>query len=224
MHHQAKDETVAGGHRGDCPMWTRVLRSAEDAASGVADTIARPRLEPADQSGRTAPIFPAVEAELVGLLERELATGRGRPDDLVLCTRQGRPHQRRNLAQRGVGKAAENAGLGHTSPKDLRASFCSLAGRRGVDPIEAPQMTGHSPEVWARFYTRSFGKEQRDEARNKMLARIRRRLRRRRLDEAWDAEALVETQSNLNADVPQTMPGRAGLPTSWLPGQRDGTS
>lgn len=53
---------------------------------------------------------------------------------------------------------------------------------------------------------------------------LRRRLRRRRLDEAWDAEALVETQSNLNADVPPTMPGRAGYPTSWLPGQRDGTS
>jgi len=48
--------------------------------------------------------------------------------------------------------------------------------------------------------------------------------RRRRLDEAWDAEALVENLSSINAGVPPTMPGRAGLPTSWLPGQRDGTS
>ena len=120
-------------------------------------------------SYRTVPIFPAVEAELVRLLEHELAAGRGRPDDLVFCTRNGRPHNQRNLAQRGVGKAAKDAGLGHVTPKDLRASFCSLAGRRGVDPIEASQMTGHSPEVWARFYARSFGKAQRDEARAKML-------------------------------------------------------
>jgi len=39
----------------------------------------------------------------------------------------------------------------------------------------------------------------------RLWAWVRRRLRRRRLDEAWDAEALVETQSNLNTDVPPTM-------------------
>ena len=41
---------------------------------------------------------------------------------------------------------------------------------RGVDPIEAAQITGHSPAVWARSYARSFGKAQRDEARDRMLA------------------------------------------------------
>jgi len=41
--------------------------------------------------------------------------------------------------------------------------------RRNVDPIEAAQITGHSPEVWARHYARSFGKSQRDEARDRML-------------------------------------------------------
>ena len=52
---------------------------------------------------------------------------------------------------------------------DLRRSFCSLAGRRGVDPVEAAQITGHSPAVWAGFYARSFGKAQRDEARDRLL-------------------------------------------------------
>jgi hypothetical protein len=33
-------------------------------------------------------------------------------------------------------------------PKDLRASFCSLAGRRRVDPVEAAQLTGHLLKVW----------------------------------------------------------------------------
>ena len=61
------------------------------------------------------------------------------------------------------------AGLGKVTPKDLRASFCSLAGRRRVDPVEAAQLTGHSLNVWTRYYARSFGKAQRDEARARML-------------------------------------------------------
>jgi integrase len=62
-----------------------------------------------------------------------------------------------------------SAGLERATPHDLRRSFCSLAGRRGVDPIEAAQITGHSPAVWARFYARSFGKAPREEARRRML-------------------------------------------------------
>ena len=52
---------------------------------------------------------------------------------------------------------------------DLRRSFCSLAARRGVDPVEAAQLTGHSVAVWATFYARSFRKAQRDEARDRLL-------------------------------------------------------
>jgi hypothetical protein len=70
---------------------------------------------------------------------------------------------------RGVEAAAKAAGLGKVTPKDLRASFCSLPGRRRVDPIEASQLTGHSLNVWTRHYARRFGKEQRDEARARML-------------------------------------------------------
>jgi hypothetical protein len=67
------------------------------------------------------------------------------------------------------GIVAGAAGLGKVTPKDLRASFCSLAGRRHVDPVEAAQLTGHSLAVWARHYARSFGKAQRDEARARLL-------------------------------------------------------
>jgi hypothetical protein len=59
--------------------------------------------------------------------------------------------------------------LGKVTPKDLRTSFFSLAGRRRVDPVEAAQLTGHSLNVWDRYYARSFGKDQRDEARDRML-------------------------------------------------------
>jgi len=83
--------------------------------------------------------------------------------------RRGTPLNHRNLAVRGVEAAAIAAGLGKVTPKDLRASFCSLAGRRRVDPVEAAQLTGHSLNVWTRQYARSFGKAQRDEARDRML-------------------------------------------------------
>jgi integrase len=102
------------------------------------------------------------------LLERELAAGRGQEGDLVFATHSGKPLSLRNVA-RAVEEAAASAGHVRATPHDLRRSFCSLAGRRGVDPIEAAQITGHSPAVWARFYARSFGKAQREEARRRML-------------------------------------------------------
>jgi integrase len=127
-----------------------------------------PRLK--SQAGaRTVVLFPAVERELVRLLALELAAGRGRDTDPVLCSRRGTPLNHRNLAARGVEASAKAAGLGKVTPKDLRASFCSLAGRRRVDPVEAAQLTGHSLNVWTRYYARSFGKPQRDEARARML-------------------------------------------------------
>jgi integrase len=93
----------------------------------------------------------------------------GRDDNLVFLTRStGQPLSQRNTA-RAVAEAATAAGLGKVGPHDLRRSFCSLAGRRGVDPIEAAQITGHSPDVWARHYARSFGKARRQEARQRML-------------------------------------------------------
>lgn len=119
-------------------------------------------------SERDVPLFPAVENALAELLERELAAGRGQEADLVFVTRTGKPFSLRNVAH-AVEEAAASAGLERATPHDLRLSFCSLAGRRGVDPIEAAQITGHSPTVWARFYARSFGKAQREEARRRML-------------------------------------------------------
>jgi integrase len=120
-------------------------------------------------SERVVPLFPAVEHVLVELLAAEQEAGRGHDGDLVFLTRRGTPYEHRNVAARGVEEAARRAGLGKLTPHDLRRSFCSLAGRRGVDPVEAAQLTGHSPDVWARVYARSFGKAQRDEARSRML-------------------------------------------------------
>jgi integrase len=119
---------------------------------------------------RNVPLFPALERVLTERLAAELAAGRGQAGDFVFCTRRGQPLSQRNVAGRGVEAAAASAGLGRVTPQDLRRSFCSLAGRRGVDPVEAAAITGHSLATWTTHYARSFGKAQRDEARTRLLA------------------------------------------------------
>jgi hypothetical protein len=54
------------------------------------------------------------------------------------------------------------------TPHDLRRSFCSLAARRGVDRVAAAELTGQSLAVWATSYARSYGREQRREARERL--------------------------------------------------------
>lgn len=120
-------------------------------------------------SERDVPMMPAVERALVEHLAAGQRAGRGRDGDLVFVSRRGTPLSQRNVAVRGVEAAAKAAGLGKATPKDLRASLCSLSGRRGVDPVEAAQITGHSLAVWTKHYARSFGKPQRDEARARLL-------------------------------------------------------
>jgi Phage integrase family len=61
----------------------------------------------------------------------------------VLATRAGRPLSQRNVT-RAVEEAGKAAKLGKVTPHTLRRSFASLAARRGVDPVMAARMTGHS--------------------------------------------------------------------------------
>jgi integrase len=123
-----------------------------------------------DNSRRRVPMMPIVRESLTALLATAAAAGRDGEADLVFVTHTGRPMSQRNVAGRGVGKAASRAGLGKISPHDLRRSFCSLAGRRGIDPIIAANITGHSLATWQSAYARDFGKQHRDEAREKLLA------------------------------------------------------
>jgi len=116
----------------------------------------------------TALIFPALERVLVDHLADAQEAGRGADDDFVLATRTGRPLSQRNLA-RALAEAATSAELGHVTPQTLRRSVASLAARRGVDPVQAARMTGHSRDVWTRHYAGDYGKPQRDEARAGML-------------------------------------------------------
>jgi integrase len=133
------------------------------------DRPAKVAARKADAEAYEALIFPALERLLVERLDSESRAGRGRDDDFVLATRSGLPVSQHNLAG-AVERAAKAAGLGHVTPQTLRRSFASLAARRGVDPVQAARMTGHSLDVWMRHYAGDYGKAQRDEARARMLA------------------------------------------------------
>jgi integrase len=60
-----------------------------------------------------------------------------------------------------AGDAALSAGLGHVTPQTLRRSFASIAARRIPDPAEAAHLTGHSLDVWVRYYVGRFGPDAR---------------------------------------------------------------
>ncbi len=121
----------------------------------------------------------------------------------MLSTRTGRPLSQRNVA-RALAEAATAAGLGEVAPHDLRRSFCSLAARRGVDPVQAARMTGHSLDVFTRHYAGDYGKAQRDEARARMLAHG--------FGESVSTAVSTEVASAKTADALRTKtPPRAGL-------------
>jgi integrase len=81
----------------------------------------------------------------------------------VLATRSGLPQAQTHLAD-AVERAGSSAGLPRVTPHDLRRSYCSLAARRGVDPVQAAAMTGHALDTWTRHCAGDYGKAQRDEA------------------------------------------------------------
>ena len=91
-----------------------------------------------------------------------------RDADLVFVTRTGHPMSQRTYLL-AVSAQQRPGGLGTSRPM-IWSSFCSLAGRRGIDPIIAANITGHSLATWQSAYAKDFGKQHRDEARATLLA------------------------------------------------------
>jgi integrase len=117
----------------------------------------------------SALLLPALERELTRRLEAELAAGRGQADHYVCAMpRTGRPPHQRTLSG-AVAAAAEAAGLPRTTSHDLRRSVASIAARDIRDPAEAASMTGHSLDVWVRYYVGRFGPERRADARARLI-------------------------------------------------------
>jgi integrase len=104
--------------------------------------------------------------ELVGLLRthRRHAFERGlaRERDYVFATREGTAFNYRNVAQRGLAKAADHAGLNaEDQPRltlhDLRHTFGSHLVRQGTDVVTVCRQMGHArPSITLDVYAHEF--------------------------------------------------------------------
>jgi integrase len=75
------------------------------------------------------------------------------PDDLVFCTRTGKPHGRGNLLSRGLYPAMERAGLQRKTFHALRHTHASLWIKDGGDVVTLSKRLGHSsPQVTVTTY------------------------------------------------------------------------
>ena len=77
-------------------------------------------------------------------------------DDYVFSARKGKPVEYRNL-RRALAVAAEEAGLGHVRPHDLRHTFTSNL-LQNVDLATASRYVGHkNVQVTAKVYAHAIG-------------------------------------------------------------------
>jgi integrase len=77
-------------------------------------------------------------------------------DDLVFSARKGKPVEYRNL-RRALTVVAEEAGLGHVRPHDLRHTFTSNL-LQSVDLATASRYVGHkNVQVTAKVYAHAIG-------------------------------------------------------------------
>jgi hypothetical protein len=99
------------------------------------------------------PFLPVVEDALTKQLAAEIAAGRGKPDDFVFLTANGRTYTRQNISERGIERAGVRAGLGTGGRGHvLRHSFCTFVAESGIPPNEGAALTGHDEQTWWRSY------------------------------------------------------------------------
>jgi integrase len=103
-----------------------------------------PQATKTEAGNRTVPLVPALRRLLV---QWQLRSPRSRPNDLVVCTAEGRPVQERNV-RRALDEAKEAAGLdttaGRLSAHSLRHSFASVLATSGLAPTTLSRIVGHS--------------------------------------------------------------------------------
>jgi integrase len=156
-----------------------------DMTGGVISVRAQlSRAHRGEPARRVQPKTPAsirqvpLVAQLARILaEHRLASPSGRDDDWVFTTSRGTPHGHRNIARRGLGWAADAAGLntGEWPPlrfHDLRHTFAShLILDLGVDVAQVSRILGHaSVTITLDVYTHLF-----DDARHRREIRARMR-------------------------------------------------
>ena len=114
------------------------------------------------KTARSRRVIEAPGALVRMLREHRLASPYSRPQDLVFCTRTGRPLDHREIARAGLGRAAKAAGLsadGQRIPTfhELRHGHASAWIAAGGDLVELSARLGHrDPAITASVYAHEF--------------------------------------------------------------------
>jgi integrase len=107
-------------------------------------------------------LLPMLAEELRRHRRTAFASGRATQEDYVFQTSQGTPFNYRNVATRGLDKAAAAAGLNRDGvPRltfhDLRHTYGSHIVRQGLDPVRAARQMGHArPSITLDIYAHEF--------------------------------------------------------------------
>jgi integrase len=129
-----------------------------------------------DAARRDVVLLPQLAAILKEHRKELLAAGLYRADGYVFCTQTGAPMYCRNVAERGIGKAADRAGLNpegkpRLSAHDLRHSFASHLIRAGADVYSVSRQLGHArASVTLDVYAHEFEKVRNGAALRQQLA------------------------------------------------------
>jgi integrase len=123
-----------------------------------------PRIEKLKTRARARDIvlFPMLADLLRKHRRGAFAAGRAGPDNYVFETSEGTPFNYRNVATRGLDKAATAAGLNRPGvPKltfhDLRHTYGSHLVRQGLDPVRVARQLGHArPSITLDIYAHEF--------------------------------------------------------------------
>lgn len=149
-----------------------------------------------DRKGSLVPLKTArsrrwveVTPGLIGKLrEHKMSTAKSGPHDLVFVTRQGTPHDHRNIGGRVLARAVKRAGLEavvrdgvvvQPAPTfhSLRHSHASALIAQGWDIEEVSARLGHADTaITMRTYTHAFDQAKRSEERRSRLAALYERL------------------------------------------------
>ena len=124
----------------------------------------RLRVEPKTrQAVRDVVLVPGLARLLREHLELAFQRGLARPGDLVFCSAKGTPLNERNVAQRGLGRAVELAGLDElgkprVTMHALRHGFAShLIVDLKLDVVQVSRMLGHArPSITSDVYAHLF--------------------------------------------------------------------
>jgi integrase len=147
---------LAGLTWGDVDLVDRVVRVRKQLAPlkrGQAPVRVKPKSR---ASVRDVPLVDRAYEALVEHLRLEQARGLGNETDFVFASATGRPLGAHRIAQRGVRRAAERAGLGSLGPQVLRRSVATATAHARLPVVVAAAMTGHSPAGYDAHYAKPF--------------------------------------------------------------------